>query len=435
MHCLRSKLFLMIVLISFLFSCKKEGDIFGPKVVINTPVENQSYNVFGFIQVNATVTDQTKITAVSICLTDLQQIPVHTSISIPVTSPSMTINTPYLLNNIHLETGFYYLLITASNGKNISYTYQKVFIVAVPKVRKKIYVLSASDATQTSLSYIDSTFTTIVPFHNFSGDYIGSSASSYFQQGYVCGNYTGNFTGINLATNSLKFSITPITSAAPYFTGYCSSDKNNYIARYDGYIKGYDYSGNIIYNAMAVTGYYAQHFCFNNNYMIAEEKDKTAPDKYLVTYFSTGFGEQQIALTQNVVAFSALDISNVFVFGNDFSGQGVIQLFNQINNNLWNPYPYSLPAGAILSVAQIDAITYLIGHSNGTIYKYNYQIGSLTPYLTGYTAVQLKYDDVNNEVVVVEANRVTTFDYPTQLLHNSVVSAQPVLDVQLLYNR
>ena len=86
-------------------------------------------------------------------------------------------------------------------------------------------------------------------------------------------------------------------------------------------------------------------------------------------------------------------------------------LFDRINNNLWNPYPFSLATGNLLSALKLDPDIYLLGHSNGTIYKYQYSMSSVTTFLTGYTAIKLKYDEVNNKLYVVEANKVATFDF------------------------
>ena len=164
------------------------------------------------------------------------------------------------------------------------------------------------------------------------------------------------------------------------------------------------------------------------------KQDKTSSAKILETYFPTSSGEKNCALSQDVVAFCEKDASNVFIFGNS-AGQGLIQLFDRINNFIWNPYPFSLPTGAILSAVKIDADTYLIAHSNGTIYKYQYLSGSVTAYLVGYTAVQLKYDDLNNEIYVVESNKISSFSYGTAVLHYSIISPETVLGVNLLYNR
>lgn len=426
--------YFVFLLIITLFSCKKDIDKIGPKITFNTPIENQTFNVYDYVTVNATVTDDTKITSVSVSLLDASENYAHVIVPVTVSSPSMTLNLQYSLDNIHLETGFYYIKISASDGKNDSYKFQKIYLIAVPKALQTVYVISNIGSSQTNLSTIDASFSSIIPFHTFSGDYLGSSVSSYYQQAYVCGNYTGNFTGQVLQYNSPKFTIAPIVSVNPYFTGYYNDDKYNYVAKYDGSIKGYDYLGSVFSSTTSLSGYYAQHICFNNGYMITEEKDILSATKKLVTYFSTGSQEKNCSLSQDVIQFCEKDATNVFVFGN-VGGQAIIQLFDRINNTVWNPYPFALAAGNLLSAIQLDSDTYLLGHSNGTIYKYQYSMGSVTTYLTGYTAVKLKYDGVNNKLYVVEANKISTFNLGTLALVNSVNSAENILDVHLLYNR
>lgn len=430
----RGSLFFFLIPVLCLFSCKKDTDDFGPTVTVSSPAENQFFNVNDVIHLQASVSDETKITAVSIRLVDANMNTAHISMGVPISSPSMKINTFYTLDNIHLESGVYYLLITASDGKNDSHTYRKIYIGGIPRVVKKVFVASSSGTSQTNFFYIDSAFSSLTFYKTFTGDYIGSSVSGYYQQVNMCGNYTGNFTGIKLSDNSVKFNVAPIVSSSPYFTGFYDTDKNNYVAGYDGSIKGYGFEGNIIYNAAATDTYYTKHMCLNNNYMIAEEKNKTSALRNLITYYPTGAGQQTCLLNQDVAAFCEKDGDEVFVFGNS-SGQGVVQLFNRINNSLSSPYPYPLDPGTILSAVKIDANTYLIGHSNGTIYKYTYQNSSMTTYLTGYTAIQLRYDFAGNRIYIAETNRISTVDYPSATPVSSVNSTETVLDIHLLYNR
>ena len=431
----QKKYFTLIgLLLLFLLSCKKDSDGKSPLVIFNTPHENQTYAVYDYVTVNASVSDETKLTSLSVSLLDAQEVPVHVTIPVSVSANSMTLNLLYDLDNIHLESGTYYILITASDGTNDTHAYQKIGIISVPKVLSKVYVTSKTSASQTNLSVIDSAFTSIIPVHSFSGDHIGSSVSSYYQQAYMCGNYTGNFSGLELSNNNVKFSIAPFVSPNPYFTGFYTDDKINYVSRYDGNIKGYNYLGNITFGATAIAGYYSEHICFNNGCLISEQQDKTAATKMLTTYYSTNTIEKNCLLNQDVVAFCEKDYANVFVFGNA-GGQGVIQLFDRVNNNLWSPYPFPLATGAILSALKINADTYLIGHSNGTIYRYNYSFNSLTTYLTGYTAIQLKYDDLNDELYVVEANKISSFSYTAASFHHSVISPETILGINLMYNR
>jgi len=418
----------------FLFACKKDTDVTGPNIEINTPIENQTYNVLDAVTVTGSISDETEITSISISLVDAKQQSAHIGISVSATSPNMSFNIQYLLDNIHLESGTYYIRVVASDGKNDTKKYRKIYLTAVPKVLQKIFVVSNINSSQTNWGYVDNTFSSIVPFSTFTGDYIGSSASDYYQQLFNCGNYTGSYTSYDLTTNLIKYSVPASISINPYFTGYSTSSNNTYVARYDEFVKGYNYKGEAVYNAATINGYFAKHFIFNGGVMIAEQQDKIISNKILVTYYATGFPDVQTNLSQDVVAMCEKDNSNVFLFGNA-SGQGVLQLYNRIANNLWNPYPFPLATGSILSAVKINSDTYLIGHSNGTVYKYQYQISSVTPYLTGYFAKQLKYDEFANKLYVVESNKITSLDYPTAGYLNSVNLGENVLDVHLLYNR
>ncbi|MBA3706623.1 MAG: hypothetical protein H0W84_12210, partial [Bacteroidetes bacterium] len=280
--------FFFLLFILCLFSCKKEKDDLEPSVTFIIPNENQSFKVNDNILVQATVRDDKHLSSLSISLLDANQSAAHISVTVPVSSPSMTISAYYPLNNIHLESGLYHLEISAPDGVNVSHTYRTIYINALPRVLRNVYVVTNASANQVNLSYIDSTFNNIIPYHNFASDYIGSSISSYYQQAYVCGNYTGSFTGIKLLDKSQKFTISPIVSSEPYFTGFYNDDRNNYVARYDGFMKGYDYMGNVIFVAEADIGFYPQHMFLNNNYFIAEQQNKTSGIKKLITYLYTG---------------------------------------------------------------------------------------------------------------------------------------------------
>ena len=111
-----------------LFSCKKDVDDKGPEITFNTPLENQTFNVNDYVTVNATVTDNVKISAVSVSLLDADQHFAHITVPLTVSSPSMTVNYQYILDNIHLETGFYYIKISASDGENDSNKFQKIYL-------------------------------------------------------------------------------------------------------------------------------------------------------------------------------------------------------------------------------------------------------------------------------------------------------------------
>lgn len=415
-------------------SCKKEEDEDGPEIVFNSPAENQTFNVMQYALVDATVTDNQKLNTISVSLVDANQGYAHVAVPVSVTGKETHVHFNYDLDNIHLLTGYYYIRISANDGKHITNKYRKIYLIAVPKVLKGIYLVSNTTSATTNWSKIDTNFTSITPYHTFTGDYVGSGVTSYYQQGYNCGNYTGDFSARVLEFNTPKYSVSCISGFNPYFTGLLCDETYSYVAQYDGTIKGRGYTGNVVYNASALSGYYAKKMCFNSDQIVSEQIEKVGGAHKLVTYLPTGTSQMTTAISQDVVQFCEMDADNVFVFGN-LAGQGTIQLYDRVNNNLWSPYPFTLAPGALLSAIKVDNDTYLLGHSNGTIYKYQFSISSVTSFLPGYTAVQLKYDDTHNELYVVEANKVTTINMGTTGVVHTINSSENILDLHLLYNR
>jgi hypothetical protein len=416
-------------------SCKKDKDTNSPSVIFESPQENQSFNVYDNMPVRVKISDDYNLISATITLVNSEFNPVHNSYNINVSGFTYLYNEHYSLDNIHLESGFYYIRIIASDGANETRKYLKIYINAIPRAVKRVYVASANNNIFTNISIIDSNFTTVAPYKNFQGDFLDCSNSSYFQQFYSCGNFTGSFNCVNLTNNLIRFSLPATVSSSPFFTGYYSEDKINVVSYYNENILSFDYMGSAVSSAQALQGYYAQKMIRNSNYLIAEEKNKITSTKKLVAYFPSGALQQEVPLNQNIVALIEKNYHEVFAFGNNFSGQGIIQLYDRTNNNLWNPYNYNLAIGSILSAVKIDDNTYLIGHSNGTIYKYQYQTNSVTPYLSGFTAIQLCYDFERNFLYVVEQNAVVLINYPFASAINSLSFGETVLGISLLYNR
>jgi len=435
MNTAKKYFYIWSILINLLFACKKESDKETPLITVSSPIENQTFHVDDNVLITGTISDASSLSKASITLLDEKGQPVHRAISIDVSSKEVTLNTTYLLDNIHLESGIYKLCIFASDGKNDAYSYKNIQIISVPRVLKDIFVATISSASQTSISTIDSASGTFIPYASFSGDHLELSVNSYFQELFHCGNATGNFTSMNLVNKKIGVNIPCVPSSSqPYFTGFYATNNQYYVSFFNEQIRGYDHTGNIIYTASALLGYAAKHIYINGQHLIAEEQHKITKDQKLVCYYTTGSAEQNCSLTQDVVTFCERDESHVLVIGNK-SGQGLIQEYDRVVNNLWNPYPYALTYGMINCALKLDADTYLFACANGTIYKYVYSATSVTPYLTGYTALHLLLDELSNTLYVVEKNKISTFEYPGLKPIKTVNSTADIVEIGLLYNR
>lgn len=424
-----------VILLNLLLACKKEKDKLPPVIIISTPAENQPFNINENIHLTGTITDESDITNATVNLLNEQGLPVHVTLPIQITSSPLGIDVRYALDNIHLESGYYKICIFASDGNRDAYAYRRIQIIGVSKVVSKILVTTIGNSMQTNLSYVDTASGLLSPLAAFSGDHLASATDSYFQRFIHCGKSTGHFTGVDIGSKAVVFDVAPVISPPmPYFTGFHRSSTNYYVAAYNEQIKGYDPGGNVIYNAKQRSGYYAQHMCMNGVQLISEERHKITADKKLVCYYETGVARQSANLVQDVISFCEKDNTHVFVFGNK-AGQGVIQLYDRNTNNLWDPYPYALATGSILCVLKLDADTYLIAHSNGSIYKYVYSTSSVTPYLNGYTTVQLIKEELANVLYVVEKNKISRFEFPGLKQLSPINSSEEIVDLNFLYNR
>lgn len=424
---------LYVFMLLIVFSCKKKNDDTGPQIVFETPAENQTFNVFDYVPVKAKVTDENSVASVYVNLLDIDHNPIHTSVPITTNaSNSLSFNISYYLDNVHLLSGLYYIQIMASDGVNTSRKVRPIYIIETPKVLKNVFIVTQPNSLTTAILRLDTATSAFVSYKSFSGDFMSMESNSYYQFIYKCGSNSGSFSGIDATYDIEDFSIA--ANSSNFFTSFYATEKTNYIGYFYGNIRGYNYRGNVVYGANTVSGYFPLRIINNANYIVSVQMEFVTGNKLLVTYYPNGNIQQQLPLTQDATALFEKDATNVFVFGNNSSGQGVIQLFDRLNNNLWNPYPFSL-ASSIQSVVQITPTVYLLALSNGTIYKYDYQISSVTAYASGYNPIQMRYDEVNNRLYIVEGSALKVLNYSSASLMNTYLLSDPLKAVCLLYNR
>src|SRR3972149_8149325 len=424
---------LFVLFTCTIFSCKKESpDSSAPVINIFAPVENQFVSVFDTLTVTCEINADKHLESASITLVNDNLIPVQSSVNINVSSNFISASLPYIIYDIHLTSGVYYIRVNASDGPNTVNNYRKINVTAVPEKLMVSYFITNPNANNMLVSLLDSDFVATSAYFNFGGDYSSSAISNYNQEIYTSGLYTGCANAISLETPNLKWSITPIIGSNPYFEDIINKDKTTYIAYYSGLIRGLSSSGSTNFNANISSGYYPLKIFKHENYVACAEKYISGPSKKIILFnATTGAGMQETILTQDVIKFFSKDTDNIFAFGNS-AGQGVIEIYQITTNGFWTPH--TLTPGTILSAEQIDADTYLIGHSNGNIYKYIYSTNSSTPFITGVIARTIKYDIVNQQVVVTTGANIKQYNYVNAALITSVTVADSVFDIHILYN-
>lgn len=432
---MRSKVISIISLAVFIFlnSCKKDKDTTAPVITITSPNDNSSYNVCDKIVVSGTASDENSLKSVSIKLVDANSSVAQNSISVDVSSNSVAFQKDYYLYDIHLETGIYYILVTASDGESDTRVYRKIQITEVPDRRRGVYVITTPSSVQTEFNYVDSVFNSSIKF-SYSGAYVSSAVSSYHQKFFIATSSTssGALRVIDAISGNQLWSESQPNSSANYFMNLMSDEQYLYCSYYDEYVQKFNYNSYREKAFTSASSYYPETFVKYYDYYISEQKSKTSNPTNISVFYSTGSLKQQQTVNMDVVAILEKDASNLFVIGNNGT-QGELKIYDFANNFFWAPT--TLAIGKVTDAVRIDNNTILIAHENGTIYKYQYSSTGLTPLITA-SASKLAYDAVNNQLLVASAKDLIYYNYAiVPSVAHTTTFTDTIQNIHILYNK
>lgn len=426
-----------LVFFTSIIGCKKDKDSAPPSIFISAPAENKIYKVFDTIQIIAEVSDEAKLVNISVKLLNASLSPIEDEIIIKPISKSYSVNKFMLLYDIHLASGTYFIAVEAGDGNNIATAYRKIYINEEPLKRTGFILFGKSFGNTLNISKIDSSYNTMPVMSNTVSDYSGSAVSSYYQDVFVAGKYSGSYRAIDLENNTQKWSIPAIVGSSPYFNGVSTNGISNFISYYGSKVKALDQNGQFKFQAtVGVSGYYPELVFDSGEYLLMEQIDAASSDKKIVVYNrTTGAGVQEFMANLDVVAFCKKNANEIFVFGNDNSGQGYIKIYDIPGNSIWSPHV--LPSGKVLSASQMDADNYLIGHADGNVYLYTYNTSNFISILNGVTPNKIQYDVVKKQLIVTGSYDVKIYDYSTSIGApvKTIASVDSIYNVEVLYNK
>ncbi len=407
------------------------SDELPPVINFITPADNQNFSVFDTATVRFIVTDETQLTSVTLTLIDANYTPVLPSVNVPIAGKSIDKTVLYLLDNVLLESGIYYFKVSVSDGFNFLSNYRQINLTAAPR-KVHAYFVVTNLLNNSYISKIDTDFI-LTSYANYTGDFKSMDVNSYAQRLYVCGISSGDFYAYNTVSGALQWFLNNPNTQTPYFESIVSEKNNVFISDYNFTIKGYNFNGAQQYLFNVQNNFYPIKLFRHSNYLFAEAKDIASSAKKIIVYDAVNAsGVQETSLSMDVIAMHTIDNDNVFVWGNN-GNQPEMKIYSISGNGFWSPY--TIAAGTIYSVAQVNATTYLIAHSDGIIYRYTYSNNSLLPYINGANATKVIYDDANQQIVSAVGNQLKFYDYSSTNLLQTVTAPDSVLDIGVLYNR
>ena len=431
MKCIRIYwVFLLMVLIS---SCHKEGDTSSPLVEFYTPAANSSYSVLDTIMVNIRVTDNVMVQWVKLSVVNSNHITALHEISFQPNTADFNLNMPYVIDDIYLSSGTYYICVMASDGQNQTTSYRQIYISGIPRKLTGIIAITKNQ-TLSKIIRVDS----LLMQHNLSTsttDIAYSELDSRNQLLFMSGKYTLPLTAFNLNTLQSNWSIlNQATPPFPYFENLnFASNSVLYVCFNNGNLRGYISTGSTVFSTNADMNWIPTTTCLQNLFLLCDKKNLSGQQHQMYVYFSmTGYLLQQISLNDfATMEMVSKNSSSVYLIGN-LNGVGTIKLYSVSNNSTANVNTSMLQA--FTSVKQLDS-QYILISSNSNIYIFDMINEVLSPLFPGISATQIQVDDITNQIYLAHQNTIKIYSWPALSFQNEISFTDTVSSFHLLYNK
>lgn len=423
--------FIFIFLCALVFSCKKETDDLPPQISITTPTNNQQVNGFDTIAISGEFSDNKTIKLVSVVLRNANNINVLPSQTFKPNTPTFSLNTAYIFDDIQMPTGEYHFRISAFDGENTTTKFIPIFYGEVPTQRTGVYFYESNGST-TSIYKLTGTNATL--FKTLSGDFIGGAANSFNQQLMRVGSLSGNLTAVDVAFGDILWEINNSTSSTPFFMHTFFQNNATYVSLRNGEIRAYNGSGNPTFLALAPTSFFGEEGLVHTNLFLSEQKAIGNNDRRLAVYWTaSGVLVQQIVLFEDVLGIYSLNTNKIVLLANDnVSGNAKIQIYDLQANA--KSTPFNLASSPIIDIEEISAGVYLIAQ-NGNLVLVNANSFSTLPYLNNVNATKIKYDAFAHELYLISGSQISVYDFSSKTVKGTYNHSANVLDLVFLFNK
>ena len=417
----------IIQILCVLGSCQKQDNV-PPRIDVNTPLNNTSYQIPCVVQVEGDVNDDESLYRIEISVVDENSLPVTTTISQNISGDQFEFNEQFIINDRLLTSGNYFVKVSVEDeAENSNSSYIPITLSEVTRELLGVYLVSSGQST-TNLSLLDDTGN-ITLKSTVSGNHKVSEANSKHQ--YV---FLGtDISGISLETDfyTTKWEVPFLSSTYDYFQDVTKSKDMDqfYISNGDGVIRKYDKNGIQIGGYIADFQNWFGHLNEVENYIMVDTYSNLFTRWITVFNKSSGIEYSRKSITGEVVEMGQVNNGLCFILiqnGNDFS----LAHYDLNTNNLWiessvqNNHCYHAKKKG----------NYLYITSDDGLYRFNYNTYQMLPLIVNFPCSQIDLEDISGDLMISDAQHVYLFN--EQLgIYNTIVTPDSVENILVYYNK
>jgi len=415
-----------ILLLFAFFGCKKKNiDEKGPQIAFEQPTAGSTFNYLDEIPISASVKDETTIERIQVQITNSSNQSFLQTIEYNEVVNDKQIHTFISHDDLYLNSGVYYVKITATDGENESIAFREIILTEAPTVLKHVYVIHGNDSQ------------TII-------DTVGNAAIASFLTlpfGYDMGEINSRYNIMLMNHEDRMYILNADTGTELYNEFHNTSDvtetvfdkSNNSI--YTGTVDGYVFKTDR-YGLTSIFSYQPNQTINNllvsENYVFVDMTNLPQTIRSLnVFQKNTGAFVQSIQVDFDMKEIIDLGNENLFLLVGNENGEGVLKYYNrQTNffNSVFTFYNHSIIHDAWPTANN----QFIVSHEDGLIaYSNDLQ---MQPTGIDLQPMKLVHEKLSGLNYAVKENGV----YVLNTNATQQISFYPISDckdVLLLYNK
>ena len=416
----------VIGLLMLLFGCKK-GDEIPPSITIVNPFAMSQFQIPFQINVTGNAQDENVIEWIKILVLNDALAPSSQEILIEVNESSVEFNEWLSVDNIHLNSGVYFVKVSASDGENIHSSYIEINVLEYPLILEDVYVINSNN-NQTNLFKIDSNSLEFV--NQFDGQFQLANAISKHQYLFIGTGQLGNAFDPNYNQNIWNWSFTTFLST--YFNDSEKSESGDvlHLCCSDGVVRSFTEIGTISNTVYSSSQEYFDDFLIVDNYLFVEAYSSLLV-RYLIVYFlESGIEMQRISLINNIIDIVKYN-SHQCLFLEQVQSDIEIKMYDRNSNLSWT---LSTITNDSIHDAEyvLDRGLYFV--SDVGLRFYNVENNVMNTLLVNDEFKKIKYDELNEQFYLLSNNEIWIYSLSTgqyQTLSTSI----SLKEILLFYNK
>ncbi|MFT4679183.1 MAG: hypothetical protein ACI84C_000185 [Flavobacteriales bacterium] len=425
----------------FFNGCKKDLDEISPRIKFISPYAGSAYSVLEYVDIQVTITDETSIDWVHIDIVKVNNVQIASAQQMSFSgSLSETIQVGILLENIHIETGTYYIRVRAHDGTNEHVSFREIQVYEVPKEVLGIYVFSSINSSTLNIDQVQESGTLTLATWN--SDFSFGAANSYHRELAFAGDQLDGTTFIDGSGFDLLHSnLNNNNTSSAYYHDFIFNpeDLRYYAITRDGQIEIYRPGGTLQQTIFTQINQRPYHISVTESRLLVEERSWNGDQQSINQYYKgSGALESSIGLPFALVAI--LETNDEFqLFGYD-GDQFKTMSYSGSSNALGTEIELNTESiGTVQNVIRVDATLnseafVLCGDNGMRAFTVNVvQASEVANWSQGGSQVQL--NEATGELVVLSGEELITYSWSSSNPIGSVSIGNSALDFAILYNK